>query len=137
MRISDWSSDVCSSDLEDDQHMVRLVRDFHGSAADGQLDPRTAQVDLAVVEQMGRHHQGAVDMVETYLDDPRGRNQASANSRGSKRLSPCRSKKIAASRAMQERQSTTVPKTSKQKAFIGVMRAASFTDSCINRPDCG
>src|SRR3546814_1461100 len=60
---------------EDDQHIVRLVRDFHVIAADGQLDPRTAQVDLAFVEQMGRHHKGAVDMAETYLEDPRGRKQ--------------------------------------------------------------
>src|SRR3546814_11872656 len=60
---------------EDDQHIVRLVRDFHVIAADGQLDPRTAQVDLAFVEQMGRQHKGAVDMAETYLAYPRGRHQ--------------------------------------------------------------
>src|SRR3546814_13575439 len=56
---------------EDDQHIVRLVRDFHVIAADGQLDPRTAQVDLAFVEQMGRHHQGAVDMDETRSEERR------------------------------------------------------------------
>src|SRR3546814_7927850 len=52
---------------EDDQPIVRLVRDYHVIASDGQLDPRTAQVDLAFVQQMGRHHQGAVRSEEqTY-----------------------------------------------------------------------
>src|SRR3546814_20644245 len=77
---------------EDDQHIVRLVRDFHVIAADGQHDPRTAQVDLAFVEQMGRPHQGAVDMAETYLDDPRRPEERSAGnecvSRFSYRWSP-------------------------------------------------
>src|SRR3546814_14137166 len=55
---------------EDDQHIVRLVRDFHVIAADGPLDPRTAQVDLAFVEQMVRHHQGAVHIAETSIYVP-------------------------------------------------------------------
>src|SRR3546814_19327756 len=70
---------------EDDQHIVRLVRDFHVIAADGQLDPRTAPVDLAFVEQMGRHHQGAVHMSEPSPDGPHGRNQGSRRLGGEER----------------------------------------------------
>src|SRR3546814_20753874 len=61
---------------EDDQHIARLVRDFHVISADGQLDPRAAQGDLAFVEQMGRHHPGTVDMGETYREEPRSRHQS-------------------------------------------------------------
>src|SRR3546814_8287302 len=34
MRISDWSSDVCSSDLLEVAHVVDLLRLFFGRAAD-------------------------------------------------------------------------------------------------------
>lgn len=63
-------------DLEDEDamHIVRLVRDFHVVPKGQELDPRFAEADLTFVEQMARHHQGAVDMAETYLADPRGRN---------------------------------------------------------------
>src|SRR3546814_8906125 len=62
MRISDWSSDVCSSDLVDDREIVcgissRDLRD-RGELVFDQTDPREVArrrraVDLAAV---GRHH---------------------------------------------------------------------------------
>lgn len=59
---------------EDEEHIVRLVRSYHVISADQPLDQRFAKADLDFVSKMGRHHQGAVDMAETYLADPRGRN---------------------------------------------------------------
>lgn len=59
---------------EDEQHIVRLVRDLGVSGQDTAFDRQTSETDLAFVDQMKRYHHGAVDMAETYLDDPRGRN---------------------------------------------------------------
>lgn len=60
---------------EDQQHIVGLVRDFYVIASDGQFDPRIVRIDLAFADQMRLHHQGAVDMAEAYLEDPRSHNQ--------------------------------------------------------------
>lgn len=59
---------------EDDTHIVRIVRDVYVNPADRALTARYAKADLDFVEKMGRHHQGAVDMAEAYLADPRGSN---------------------------------------------------------------
>src|SRR3546814_17423718 len=51
MRISDWSSDVCSSDLADDdrQHIVEIMRDAAGQLADGFHLLRLAQLRLRLL----------------------------------------------------------------------------------------
>ncbi|MPZ10255.1 MAG: DUF305 domain-containing protein [Kiloniellaceae bacterium] len=75
-----WTGAAAASSYEEEiegdehPHIVRLVRDLYVVPKDAGLDTRIAEVDLAFVEQMGRHHKGAVDMAEVYLADPRGRN---------------------------------------------------------------
>src|SRR3546814_11618242 len=39
MRISDWSSDVCSSDLRDDVDALALFRNAHGSRPPAAVSP--------------------------------------------------------------------------------------------------
>src|SRR3546814_11716326 len=48
MRISDWSSDVCSSDL------TETVRTYIASLADAGLSPRTAARRLSALRQFFR-----------------------------------------------------------------------------------
>src|SRR3546814_12108284 len=42
MRISDWSSDVCSSDLADAQNYLRKWQDYERKAKDGKAKPSDA-----------------------------------------------------------------------------------------------
>src|SRR3546814_19566140 len=58
MRISDWSSDVCSSDLD-----VVLVEYRDGGGAAAHVDHGGAQLQLVVDQRgeagrVGRHHEG-------------------------------------------------------------------------------
>src|SRR3546814_16019341 len=45
MRISDWSSDVCSSDLIDRNGVVAVVDTGHGDRAAGLVDHRDAGIE--------------------------------------------------------------------------------------------
>src|SRR3546814_7666026 len=50
MRISDWSSDVCSSDLE---HRARRGADRHGKEGDRDIEDEALQQQRCPVEQGG------------------------------------------------------------------------------------
>src|SRR3546814_12178723 len=60
MRISDWSSDVCSSDLIMDRYVERLLQDFDGAAFRIGLDAGNGAAG-PVIEKLtkllpGEHH---------------------------------------------------------------------------------
>src|SRR3546814_15644580 len=89
MRISDWSSDVCSSDL--DHHDVRIEHlldahaflgaEEHGRAVGGRLEGDALLGDLAPVCQ--REHLQAARLGEDRSEEPRV---------GQECVSPCRSR---------------------------------------------
>src|SRR3546814_10765531 len=97
MRISDWSSDVCSSDLVDRHlRMLRLV---------GVQHRRNVVLGVAGGEQHARHgeaarHAPGAQLVETLADDRRGEFQEAALHRvrseerrvGKECVSTCRSR---------------------------------------------
>src|SRR3546814_6939457 len=62
LRISDWSSDVCSSDLDEDRHDVLVVGQAHHEAQ-GLAEAAAARqlVDAQGIESaIGREHQQLV-----------------------------------------------------------------------------
>src|SRR3546814_1743519 len=61
MRISDWSSDVCSSDLPPSASLLRFARRPVFSAAAAKGKPQQAQQKE---HQRGHHHRGAGGRVE-------------------------------------------------------------------------
>src|SRR3546814_6013141 len=63
MRISDWSSDVCSSDLVDLAHVV--MQQHIGGAR--RVDPEPGPDDAGAGE-MGLHHLGLEVLVEEFAD---------------------------------------------------------------------
>src|SRR3546814_9764209 len=69
MRISDWSSDVCPSDLATDRQMQRapVARD---GAPDHIEKIRERAFDVALFEQIGDHHHETV-ILELLADDRR------------------------------------------------------------------
>src|SRR3546814_14954522 len=54
MRISDWSSDVCSSDLAEDEALALIARAAEGSVRDG----------LSILDQAIAHGHGAVSATQ-------------------------------------------------------------------------
>src|SRR3546814_5978427 len=68
MRISDWSSDVCSSDLPHRDHAWHLLR------ADGQVatvphSPRLVTDDMSVLRDAALAGAGAVQLPTIYIWD--------------------------------------------------------------------
>src|SRR3546814_10379936 len=64
MRISDWSSDVCSSDLDNDQHCVHrgaLSRADHQQPGDKTGNPHGGQVDHSTIKRPTHKHMGDID----------------------------------------------------------------------------
>lgn len=59
------------ADSSDEEHIPVVIRDVFLSE-DGAR--RAIEADLAFTRNMARHHQGAVDMANAYLRDPRGTN---------------------------------------------------------------
>lgn len=59
------------ADSSDEEHIPVVIRDVFLSP-DGAR--RAMETDLAFARNMSRHHQGAVDMANAYLQDPRGTN---------------------------------------------------------------
>ncbi len=59
------------ADSSEEHHVPVVVRDFF---RDREAAQRAMGADLEYTQMMARHHQGAVDMVVYYLNDPRGTN---------------------------------------------------------------
>src|SRR3546814_13590151 len=49
MRISDWSSDVCSSDLKPENWLAALTRNGHGIESEEPLAPRTRATEALLM----------------------------------------------------------------------------------------
>src|SRR3546814_16925319 len=54
MRISDWSSDVCSSDLDDRGHDCGVVAQMRNVADEGTVDLQRVDRELATVRKRGK-----------------------------------------------------------------------------------
>lgn len=59
------------ADSSDEEHIPVVVRDVFANEESAR---RAMEADLAFAQNMARHHQGAVDMAEAYLQDLRGTN---------------------------------------------------------------
>src|SRR3546814_11607479 len=53
MRISDWSSDVCSSDLSFQRRLLHYVREVEFSAWSGDVDIHFGRADAATAAELG------------------------------------------------------------------------------------
>src|SRR3546814_16424055 len=74
MRISDWSSDVCSSDLIELRHMADSVGRMLHNALDAfaRLDPILAAQVVRSDKEVDREWKGALRNLITYMmEDPR------------------------------------------------------------------
>src|SRR3546814_13613305 len=71
MRISDWSSDVCSSDLEEGQVLVRDVVAQHPLAqlVAGSLDEVAADQVAGTPGTRVQHHPDGLALVQADLDE--------------------------------------------------------------------
>src|SRR3546814_6243819 len=68
MRISDWSSDVCSSDLKNKQLRAKIVDPFF-NALDGLVNVPKSRVKCAELELSARVVEGlTVSAAATYID---------------------------------------------------------------------
>src|SRR3546814_8259313 len=56
MRISDWSSDVCSSDLQADREAAMTVSRFHIAGMDCSAEEQLVRMALADVDAVHRVH---------------------------------------------------------------------------------
>src|SRR3546814_8592531 len=54
MRIRDWSSDVCSSDLDDQVLAQRRAQQFQRRTIAGALDPDRTAAAVAIAERCGK-----------------------------------------------------------------------------------
>src|SRR3546814_10688779 len=74
MRISDWSSDVCSSDLAIERANASTIEDLSRNVAGltvQNLGPGQSQVSIRGVSagQIARDQQGVKEQVGVYLDE--------------------------------------------------------------------
>src|SRR3546814_14537802 len=70
MRISDWSSDVCSSDLR----AVHALQTDNALPCIDRVDPSGTEIDIGRGEQLaeGRRHRRGIAFIEARPDDQRG-----------------------------------------------------------------
>src|SRR3546814_14008462 len=68
MRISDWSSDVCSSDLTSTQYFPAQLKEVHGEEVDGWRNKIFWGDNLQVMSHLLKHFRGKVDLI--YIDPP-------------------------------------------------------------------
>src|SRR3546814_13926519 len=94
MRISDWSSDVCSSDLETGDPYVRERLSGHLTASAWLVDARGGHVllthhrKLGMWLQLGGHADGDTDLVAVALREARSEERRV----GKECVSTCRSR---------------------------------------------
>src|SRR3546814_13502854 len=86
MRISDWSSDVCSSDLKEDAEVVEDRRARRRDEGDvEQVGLANAQQQTRDRQHRDRQHQRAAERLERFENLPHYR--VSSNARASERTS--------------------------------------------------
>src|SRR3546814_12640007 len=79
MRISDWSSDVCSSDLISEANFLAYQR----AIADGRLKPNRegdVSVNVRLFDEQGWARTGALNFIDNQVDRTAGTIRARATS---------------------------------------------------------